>query len=359
MERVLEELILGLRARGREVVVVARSCRLPSDPGLTFHRVRGPRRPLLIAHPWFLVAGSLLLARRRRGIVQTTGAIVLNRVDVISVHYCHRVGPTAPSRSTVLYRLHARIVHRLLRSAERACFTLQRAATIVCVSEGVADEVRAHYSRSAGRVTTIQNGVDTEHFAPGARKTAATALRESLSIPDSRLVMLFVGSEWGRKGLRFAIEALASAAGWDLVVAGSGESAPYEALAESLGVGQRVHLLGVWRDMGVVYELADAFVFPSSYEAFPLVTLEAAASGLPILATPINGIRELVHNCDEGFLIERTGESIATRLGQLAASPAMRDQMGRAARRAALNFTWARMVARHDELFTRLEGKGD
>ena len=52
-----------------------------------------------------------------------------------------------------------------------------------------------------------------------------------------------------------------------------------------------------------MYELADAFVLPSSYETFSLVTFEAAASGLPILATPVNGVRELIEDGRNGFLI--------------------------------------------------------
>ena len=57
MERVLAELILGLRARGHEVTVIARTCALPQDAGVKFHRVRGPSRPALLAYPWFMLAG--------------------------------------------------------------------------------------------------------------------------------------------------------------------------------------------------------------------------------------------------------------------------------------------------------------
>ncbi len=53
----------------------------------------------------------------------------------------------------------------------------------------------------------------------------------------------------------------------------------------------------------LVYELADAFVLPSSYETFSLVTFEAAASALPVLATPVNGVRELIEDGHNGFLI--------------------------------------------------------
>src|SRR5947208_9461789 len=102
MERVLAELIAGLAKLGHRVTVISRTCVLPPADGLTFHRVRGPARPFLLAYPWFMLVGSLLLRRRRRGIVHVTGAIVLNRVDVIAVHYCHEVGPSDPSRSKLL-----------------------------------------------------------------------------------------------------------------------------------------------------------------------------------------------------------------------------------------------------------------
>src|SRR5258708_37591964 len=68
MERVLAELTVGLAARGHEVTVIARSCVLPEGSGVRFRRVRGPHRPLLLAHPWFMLAGSLAVRRWRRGI---------------------------------------------------------------------------------------------------------------------------------------------------------------------------------------------------------------------------------------------------------------------------------------------------
>ena len=93
MERVLAELLSGLRANGHEVTVIARTCELPEGAGVRFHRVRAPGRPFVLAYPWFLIAGSLAVRRHRRGVVQSTGAIVLNRIDVLAVHYLHQVGP--------------------------------------------------------------------------------------------------------------------------------------------------------------------------------------------------------------------------------------------------------------------------
>ncbi len=244
MERVLAELIVGLCDRGHEVTVIARRCELPASATVTLHRVRGPSRPLLLAYPWFMFAGSIAVARWRRGIVQATGAIVFNHVDILSVHYCHQAGPANPSRSTLLFRAHAKLVGRLTRLAERACFRANRAATFVGVSDGVAEEVRKHYPQLAGRVLSIHNGVDTEMFAPGLRAADATALRSRLAISDERLIAAFVGSEWERKGLEPLIRALALAPEWDVVVAGGGDRQRYQELADSLGIGQARSLAG-------------------------------------------------------------------------------------------------------------------
>ena len=230
MERVLSELILGLRERGERVTVIARTCELPADSGVRFHRVRGPGRPFLLAYPWFLLAASLVVARRARGVLQVTGGIVLNRADVVSVHYCHQVGPANPSRSSVLYRANIRLVRIVKRLSERAAFHRDREAVFACVSEGVAEEVREHYPRLAPRVIAIHNGVDLARFEPGRWRERAREQREQLGIGEHQLVALFVGGEWERKGLRPVVEALADAPEWMLAVAGPGDRARFEQL---------------------------------------------------------------------------------------------------------------------------------
>jgi glycosyltransferase involved in cell wall biosynthesis len=357
MERVLSELIMGLRALGHEITVIARTCELPADAGVAFHRVRGPSRPFLVAYPWFVLAGSLAVRRWRRGVVQATGAIVLNRVDVIAVHYCHQVGPAHSSRSSRLFRAHVSAVRQVKRTAERLCYRANSSASFVCVSHGVAEELCEHYPELAGRALTIHNGVDTESFAAGARVEEARAMRLKLGLGAGRFVAAFVGSEWERKGLQPLIRALALAPDWDLIVAGDGDRRSYQELADSLGVGGALRWLGVTPDVQLVYALADAFVLPSSYETFSLVTFEAAASGLPILATPVSGVRELIDDGHNGFLISREPSMIAERLGQLAADPALRARFGHAARQSALAFSWQRMAAKHHELYLRLAGQ--
>ncbi len=354
MERIITELALGLRRRGHPVTVVAYACEMPVGSGVTFHRVRGPSRPLSLSYPWFMVAGTLAVRRWRRGIVQATGAIILNPVDFIEIQYCQQVGPATPSRSSWPYRLNAKLAGLLGRVGERLCFAVNRPWRFVCASEGVAEEMREHFPKLAERVATVQNGVDIDAFAPGSRVEEANALRRELGLGSDRLVAIFVGSEWERKGLEPVIGALALAPDWDLLVVGKGDRERYQAVALDAGVANAVHWLGVSRDVAVPYQLANAFVFPSSYEAFPLVLLEAAASGLPILATPVNGVREFLQDGANGFLISREPRVIAERLQRLASDPQLRANLGSAARAAALDYSWDKMVERHDELYARL-----
>ena len=357
MERQLAELAIGLRERGHAVSVIARTCDLPADAGVSFHRVRAPRHPFLLSYPWFMVAGSLAVRRWRRGIVQTAGAIVVNRVDCVAVHCCHQVYDSVPSGRTAIIRWYFRLVGLVKRLGERACLRINSRATLVCVSNGVAEEIREHYPEARDRVLTIHNGVDVEAFSPGRREPEARALRAAQGIGEDRLVLAFVGGNWEHKGLRCVIEALAQAPEWDLVVAGAGNQRPFAELAGALGVAGAVHWLGFVQDVQAVYEMADAFVLPSSYETFSLVTFEAAASGLPVLATPVSGVRELIDDGRNGYLISEDAETISGRLGELAADPALRSRLGEAARSSTRDFAWVKMVAKHDELYSRLSGR--
>ena len=358
MERQISDLIVGLSGLGHRVTVIARTCELPAGATARVHLVRGPARPFVLAYPWFLVAGSLAVWRKRRGLVQATGAIVLNRVDVVSIHFFHQVGLSTPSRASLPYRVQSSLARALSRLGERVCFRRSRGAAFVCVSEGVAAEVREHFPDLAERVVTIYNGVDTDRFAPGPRGGRASELRVSLGIPPERLVAAFVGSEWERKGLPQVLEALALAPEWSLIVAGEGEESRYRALAARLGVADAVSWIGVSGEIERVYDAADALVLASSYETFSLVTFEAAASGLAIVATPVNGVAELIEDGSNGLLTERDPRAIAARLSRLSADPELRSRLGRAARASAVAFGSERMIREHDELYASLTAAG-
>src|SRR6202042_3367195 len=171
-------------------------CDLPAEAGVRFRRVRGLGRPFVLSYPWFMLAGTLAVPRWRRGTVMAAGAIILNSVDLVGIHYCQQVGPATPSRSNWLFRLNVAVSGLLGRVAERVCFRLNRPRRFVCVSEGVADEIREHFPAQAARTIAIPNGVDVDAFSADSRRSDAAALRRQLCIAADRCVAIFVGSEW-------------------------------------------------------------------------------------------------------------------------------------------------------------------
>lgn len=351
MERQLRELISGLLDAGHRVTVVSWTCSLPPHPRLRWIRVPGPTRPFALAYPCFLLLASLLVRFRGRGLVHSTGAIVLNRTSVCTVHFCHHAFeelPTASraSRGGLAYRLNAALSRAISRLAERWCYRRGRAERLVGVSEGVVRELHRYFPAMNDRILVIPNGVDTDEFRPADDRERAG--------DGEALEALFVGSEWERKGLRVAIESLRDNPGVGLTVIGDGDEHAYRELAEGLGVGNRVTFAGTTPDVAPLYRRAGAFVLPSAYETFSLVTYEAAASGLPLLVTKVNGVEDILRDDVNGWFIDRDPDTLRRRLRSLRDEPRLRERLGAAARESSLEYSWAHVVERYEELYRRL-----
>ena len=250
------------------------------------------------------------------------------------------------------YRINAAVSGWMSRVAERCCFRRERTRRLVAVSGGVARELARFFPRRGDEGAVIPNGVDRTRFAPDADARATTRARLGIAADD--LVALFVGGDWDRKGLRFAIEGVAAAEGWHLLVVGEGDESRHRDLARRCGAGDRVHFAGTTSAPAPYYASADAFVLPTAYEAFPLVALEAAAAGLPLLAGRVNGVEELIDEGRNGWFVERDAEAIATRLRTLGADPDLRARMGAAARDSTEHYAWDRVVDAYVKLYATL-----
>jgi glycosyltransferase involved in cell wall biosynthesis len=316
----------------------------------------------MLAYPWFFVLGSVLLLARRRGVVHVTGAIVANRADVATVHLCHRAlarngSPRRTSRRSPAHVSNAAMAGWLSRLAERWCYRPQRLRAMVGVSDGVTREVRRYFPSLADRTTTVPNAVDHRTFRPAGAEERVQ-IRRGLGLKGAGLTALFVASEWEGKGLRFAIDGVAHRPEWSLVVVGKGDRARYERLATSMGASERVRFIAPTADILPIYQAADAFLLPSAYETFSLVTHEAAACALPLLATRVSGVEDLLEDGVNGWFIGQDGEDIARRLGALAADVALRAGMGSAARKASTRYSWSAMAHAYAELYETVASSG-
>jgi len=236
---------------------------------------------------------------------------------------------------------------RVTSAAERELYTRKPAPLFLPVSRGVEKELRSWYDIGDAMVRIIPNAADTAIFRPLAGEKRL-AWRKANGLAESDVVAIFSGGEWGRKGLDFAIEGVArsEARGLKLFVAGDdADRERFAALAKRLGAGDRVIFGGFRRDMAEAMGSADIFLFPSHYEAFSLATIEAAACGLPVLATRINGTEDFIQPGVTGEFLEHEGAQIGRVLDRLAGDAGLRRAYGAAGRRLVEEkYTWDRVA---------------
>jgi UDP-glucose:(heptosyl)LPS alpha-1,3-glucosyltransferase len=139
-----------------------------------------------------------------------------------------------------------------------------------------------------------------------------------------------------------------------LLVVGNDNAAPYKQLAEELGISERVVFAGGRSDLPQIYPAADAFLLPTLYETFALVCLEAMASGLPVLATPVGGIEDYLCDGDNGFHIRHDAMDIASKLDALFADQSLHERIRQAGIDTAANYAWEKIANQYLDLFSEL-----
>lgn len=156
-------------------------------------------------------------------------------------------------------------------------------------------------------------GIDTEKFrARGNQEERSAELRKELGIPEGVKVMLSVGEFTKNKNHRTVIKALRQLNDYYYVICGRGAMMDdCRALAEQLGVSDRLVLAGYRNDAADFYHMADVFVHPSFREGLPVAVMEALASGLAVVATRIRGSADLVEDGVNGFLVDDPADSEA------------------------------------------------
>lgn len=319
------------------------------DPGsIEWVRVPVPMRPLALLFVAFhLLAPLVYLAYQIRtgtrfDLIQSIESN-LGYGQLIYTHFSH-----------TSYLRQARAPHKGWRGALRwldhrlhACVERLRypAATLLVVpSAGLAEELVRDFRIPQERVRVIANPVAVE-IMRRPRDFDRDVFRQRFGLqPFDFTCIFFALGHFERKGLRFILEALAAPnlQSVHLLVVGGERNliAPYVRIAESLAVASRVHFVGMQSDVRPFLWSADIFVLPSSYETFSLAAYEAAAAGLPLLAPPLSGIRELLREGENGFHIEHNTPSVIGGLGKITSlTAAERQALGNNASRVAGEFS--------------------
>ena len=200
-----------------------------------------------------------------------------------------------------------------------------------------AESVKSHYIKQVAadpaKVDVIYNAVDWAQLqAPIGRDE----FRKSIGVPVDAMAAGIIARLTEQKAHRVLFEAMArpELASLHLVVVGDGELRnDLRLLAESLGIWKRVHFLGARRDLGNILGAIDIFTMPSYWEGLPLSMVLAMGAGLPVVASRVAGIPEVVHDQVSGVLVEAgNSEQLARALASLTSDAALRARLGDAAR---------------------------
>ena len=265
------------------------------------------------------------------GIAGKIAAVITGRPVVTTRHYTSNA-----KHDTWLYRLE----HYLTR---------RYAARVVAVGEQVREHVVSRGLAEAERVVVHRNAVDLAAF-PERRPHA----------PDREIVIGMIGRFHPVKAHEVFLEAMAHLRSRQprasAVIVGSGQRrAELEALSQELGLDAVVRFRGPVSHEDIPALLAgfDLFVLSSDWEGLPMVLIEAAAAGLPIVATDVGGVGEVVHDGVTGYLVPpREPRKLADALARMIEEPDRRLEMGRRARaRAESQFDIRRLAKQTADLY--------
>jgi glycosyltransferase involved in cell wall biosynthesis len=219
--------------------------------------------------------------------------------------------------------------------------------------------LRDHGLRAPSQV--VSNGVDLDVYSPGA---ADESLRSRYALLPGRPLILSVGRLSPEKRADVLIEALATQDVADsvLALAGSGpDEGRLRELAARRGVAERVRFLGFipGTDLPGLYRLADVFAIASEAELQSLVTMEAMASGLPVVAVNAGALGELVHGGENGFLARPArAADVAGSLDLLCRDRELRARMSKAGLRIIADHDRHRLLARWESIYSALAARG-
>ncbi|MBS1857963.1 MAG: glycosyltransferase [Acidobacteria bacterium] len=251
----------------------------------------------------------------------------------------------APVVHTV-HNLAGREVDRAGRLLHR--IALRRGARFVAIGAEVARSFRELYRAEPAAI--IPNGVD---LAPP--RVTREEWRRTNGFAAGDILIASVARLDPQKNPLDLVQAVPNDPRCRLLLAGAG------ALEEEVRrhAGGRVHLLGVRDDIADLLRACDVFALASGYEGLPVAVIEAMGAGLPVVATAVGGVPELVEHGRTGLLVPPCDPgALAEALASLAADPGRRAAMGARARERAREFSAARMIASYAALFEKIaEGR--
>ena len=360
---VATELALALADRGHNVHLV--SADLPfrwrwGTRGLSFERVDTPSYPLF-REPQYLIALTNTLVRVSRA----------HDLDILHAHYAvphataaylaHQIlsadSAAAPRTVTTLHGTDITLVGSDASYADVVGFSIERSHGITAVSESLRRDTETSLG-IRGDIRVIPNFLDGTVWA----RRPDAALRGRLSRGGANAVVAHVSNFRPVKRVGMVLDifrAIRGRLGATLVMVGDGPDRPAaERQATLMGLADHVEFVGEQQDLVPWLSSADLFLLPSSQESFGLAALEAMACGVPVVASRVGGLPEVIVDGVTGFVCDPMDAGVmAERAIELLGDAGRREVMGQAAARDVRErFSAEAIVPRYEALYEDVRG---
>jgi len=282
--------------------------------------------------------------------------------DVVTMHACLKAARKKTreyGKTPLLLRIAGLILFFPFTSTYLATekHILKKSKKIIAVSQKLKEEILEHYRIPEDKIVVIPNGVDMHIFKPNRIKRAK--IRNQYGIAEDEIVLTFVGHMFRTKGLDYIMDAISKVSKVKLFVVGEDPNIEsYKEKAVKAGIHDEVIFAGnILEGTEDFYAASDIFLLPSASEGFPLTSLEAAATGLPIIATNVGGLGELIEDGINGFFVRRNSEEIRDKIQILVQNENLRKQMSEKARKTAEKYSWDDVVKRTLKVYEQVIGE--
>jgi len=359
LERYVVNLSRELINMGHDVHVFANLRDTPEYSGITFHHVPIIKFSFILKNFSFVANSRRLLKQNKFDIIN--GFSRIYPLDVYRIGHKvrrHLLKVQYPNRLKKILK-YLSIKHLTILYLEGQVFKKKNYQKIIANSELGKQHAICYHAVPEKNIEVIYNGVDPDKFNPQVKGLYRDETRKKLGIKKNEIVLLFVGRNFKLKGVKIIIESIPLLGQGKekvrILIVGKGKSSYFLRLAKKLNVENKILFAGESSQIEKFYAAGDIFVFPTFYDPFANVCLEALACGLPVITTRMNGASEIIKNGMNGYVVEdyTSPDELAARITDILPKD-LRKNMSACAFETAKEYTPSNNAARVEKLYKNI-----
>ncbi len=351
--RVVAELSENFLELGHEVHVYTHSWPKNSPKGISFHWVPVFKLNFPFEVSSFTYFSTAFLKNSNYDVVNNHGDC--RHKGIFTSHGCHTffVKKILKGKGSSL--------DRYIMNLEEYIYGKRNYTKVIALSNVVKKQIMDSYDVPEKDIAVIYNGINLNDFSQENLSPLRKPVRERYGIGDDEIVLLFVGHDFGNKGLDVILDALliSKNKNFKLFVVGKDRNRKNEGYymnkADVPELKGKVIFIGATSKVQEFYAASDIFLLPSMAEACALVQFEAMASGLPVIVSSkkINGSAEIVEEGKDGFILAdfKNAEELAFNIDRLLDSPRSIKEMGNTARQKMQDYSWKKVAEKTLEVY--------